>query len=371
MLDAGAQPTLVEAIAQLSLVVAIQLAAEKGGNICRFDCMSQGFQEERVKRLQCVLALEDQVGRILRLHDAPVIGQLQIGDDRTVLLRQFVEAQMQGLHLELARQLIGDVVIGDMNESVIQGLKSDAVFPQLMGQPGVSVEIELQPKWTPGRDAQVAQSKLLVDEIEIIGHALAAVRLQICLAARFVMPGTIRSARLHCAKDMHQSRLLAAFFQDLLHPVFFTKVFLAHVLDLQALGFCQRLRILSNAFSQGLGKFGVVEDADSVFIQIMGHSSRIAPVLQTACDHNPIIATQDPVQLLTIVFRKQLVLCGSFLDHGSTPFGSRGLSNLITFCYNMGEGKLPLGKPRAYPVSLASGKHTLCNFPSLVSACPS
>ena len=80
--------------------------------------------------MQRVLALEDQIGRILRWHDAPVIGQLQIGDEWTVLLRHFVEVQRQGLHLGLVRQLIGDVVIGDMNESVIQGLKSDAVFLQ-------------------------------------------------------------------------------------------------------------------------------------------------------------------------------------------------------------------------------------------------
>jgi hypothetical protein len=35
------------------------------------------------------------------------------------------------------------------------------------------------------------------------------------------------------------------------------------------------------------------------------------------------------------------------------------LTNLTTFCYNMHMGKLPLGKPRADPVSLASGKPCL------------
>ena len=50
-LDVGAQPTLVEAIAQLSLVVAIQLAAKKGGNICRFDCIESGFPEGEGKTL--------------------------------------------------------------------------------------------------------------------------------------------------------------------------------------------------------------------------------------------------------------------------------------------------------------------------------
>ena len=71
--------------------------------------------------------------------------------------------------------------------------------------------------------------------------------------------------------------------------------------------------------------------------------------LQTARDHNPIIATHNSSQVIAIALRKQFV-------HGSTPVLPGRLSNLTTFCYNMHEGKSPLGKPRAYPVSLASGK---------------
>src|SRR3972149_2513477 len=36
MLDARAEPTLIEAITHLALVVAIQLAAEESGNVCNF-----------------------------------------------------------------------------------------------------------------------------------------------------------------------------------------------------------------------------------------------------------------------------------------------------------------------------------------------
>jgi len=100
MFDARAEPALVKAIAQLSLVVAIELASEKGGNICGFDRMSKRFQEMRVKGLQRLSLLEDQVGGILGLHDAPVIGEFQVGDDRAILLGQCVQMLVQHFHIE-------------------------------------------------------------------------------------------------------------------------------------------------------------------------------------------------------------------------------------------------------------------------------
>lgn len=43
MFDTAAQPTLVEATAHLSLVVAMQFAAQKGGNIGGFDRPNEDF----------------------------------------------------------------------------------------------------------------------------------------------------------------------------------------------------------------------------------------------------------------------------------------------------------------------------------------
>ena len=40
VLEAPAEPALVEAIPHLALVIATQLAAEEGGNICGFDPQS-------------------------------------------------------------------------------------------------------------------------------------------------------------------------------------------------------------------------------------------------------------------------------------------------------------------------------------------
>src|SRR3989304_5415683 len=61
MLDARAEPTLIEAIPHLALVVAIEFTSKKSGNICGFDRMSKGFQEKWVEGLQRVSTLEDQI----------------------------------------------------------------------------------------------------------------------------------------------------------------------------------------------------------------------------------------------------------------------------------------------------------------------
>jgi hypothetical protein len=93
----------------------------------------------------------------------------------------------------------------------------------------------------------------------------------------------------------------------------------------------------------------------------MAHALSITEWLQTAGDHNPIIATQYAIQFGAISFGKQF-------SHGSTPFVSGSLSYLTTF---RAEFQMPnpfhratiiiresrrWDAPRAAPVSLASGK---------------
>jgi len=298
MFDACAQPALVQAITDLSPVVATPFASEEGGNICGFHHMSQGFQEMRVERLQSFSALEHQVRRILGLQNAPVIVQLQVGDDRTILPGQLIQPSLQVLAIELICQLVGHTVICNMDEGIIYAFIGDPPFLQLTGQPVVSVEIELQPEGTPGRDPQIAQAHLLIHQVEVVGHTFAAVRLQICLPAHFVMPRTIRGTGFHRTQDMDQPRLRASFLQDLLHPVFLANVLAANKLNFHPVRLCQRFGIRTHALSQRFCKFGVIKDADPVLIQIARHAVRIPQRQQRACDDDPIITTQDPFRFL-------------------------------------------------------------------------
>ena len=210
MLDARADPAFVEAITHLTLVIAIEFTSQKSGNICGFDRMSKGFQEMRVEGLQSISALEDKVRCVLCLQDAPVIGEFQICDHRAILPGKLIQSKVQDINIELVCQLIGDSVISDMDKSIIQHFKGNAMLFQLVCQPVVSVEIELQSKRAPSRNAQIAQSQLLIYKVEIIGHTFAAVWFQIRLAGYFIVPRTIRSTPFHRSKDMHQTRLIAA-----------------------------------------------------------------------------------------------------------------------------------------------------------------
>ena len=192
MLDARAEPAFVETLTHLALVIAIQFASEKRGNICGFDRMSKGFQERRLEGLQRLSVLENQVRRVLRLHDTPVIGEVQFCDHRAILVSELVQARVQDFHLELVGQLISGDIIGDLEKGIIQHFIGNAAFLQFVGQPVVSIAVELQPKWTPGRNPQIAPSQLFVDEVEIVGPTFAAVRFQIRFAGYFVMPRAIR-----------------------------------------------------------------------------------------------------------------------------------------------------------------------------------
>ena len=123
----------VEAITHFSLVVAMQLAPQKGGDMRRFDGVNQGFQERRVKGLQRLLALEDQIGRKFSLHDCPAIGQVQGLDHRAVTLGQLIQLGLQDFGVEVSRQLIGCFKIGNVHQSVVHDLKSYPFVFELLG----------------------------------------------------------------------------------------------------------------------------------------------------------------------------------------------------------------------------------------------
>jgi hypothetical protein len=57
------------------------------------------------------------------------------------------------------------------------------------GQAMVPVEVNLQPEGTPGREPQITQAQLFIDEIEVVVKALAVVRAQVGLAVDLLRLG--------------------------------------------------------------------------------------------------------------------------------------------------------------------------------------
>ena len=143
MLDTRTQKTHVEAIAHFSLVVAVQLATQERGNIGWFDSLDQGFQEIWIERLQGVLVLENQIGGVFGLHNAPTVLQFQAFSYRAVAMSEAVEFGVQGFDVQLGSQLIGQVEISDLEETIVDLFEGNTLPLQLIGQPIVSVEVEL------------------------------------------------------------------------------------------------------------------------------------------------------------------------------------------------------------------------------------
>ena len=68
------------------------------------------------------------------------------------------------------------------------------------------------------------------------------------------MPGPVGRTRLQSRKDVHQPRLFPALLEDLLDAVFFAKILLANVLDLQTIGLGDRFSLCTDLFMQRLRK---------------------------------------------------------------------------------------------------------------------
>ena len=80
----------VEVVAQVALVVGVQLPAQEGGDILRFDGVNGGADDLIVQDPQVGLSLENNVGGIFHLHGAPVIGEAVLLKDRAVFLGEAI-----------------------------------------------------------------------------------------------------------------------------------------------------------------------------------------------------------------------------------------------------------------------------------------
>src|ERR1017187_4642296 len=136
------------------------------------------------------------------------------------------------------------------------------------GSPSMANEVTLSRIPTrsalAGRHADVAEPQFFVQKVEVVVQALAVLRLQICLAGFPVVPRLVGGARFHGREDAHQAGLFAPLRQDLFDAVFLAEVFLANVLDLDAVVSRQLLGVLPQSVPEGLGEAWIVENPDLV-----------------------------------------------------------------------------------------------------------
>ena len=110
----------------------------------------------------------------------------------------------------------------------------------MLGQPAVTVEVELQTERAIRGDAEITQPHVWINEVDIVMLALAACGFQIGFVGRLVVPRLLDATALHRREDMHDSRPIPPRFQDGLNPCLFAPSLWRDPFDWQPIVFGQR-----------------------------------------------------------------------------------------------------------------------------------
>lgn len=156
VLDPRAFDARVEIIAKVVPVVAGELASEEGRDLIGFDGVDRGASDGLIDASQVALPVEDDIRRVLRLHDAPVVGAAEGPDDGTVRLGESVESPVKSTDIDRVGELLSRREVFNRRERVVQDPVGDVPCSQLRGRQVVAVEVELKAEGTPCGDAQIA-----------------------------------------------------------------------------------------------------------------------------------------------------------------------------------------------------------------------
>ena len=141
-------------------------------------------------------------------------------------------------------------------------------------------------------------------------QALSRVWFQEGFTGRFVVPRFIGLTCLHGRQNMNKARMAATALQSFGNDVFLADMGLADELDLNPVLLRQSLRIGANGVAQGFCKTGIIEDANLMDVEITRHPFCKAETGENPLDEDPVIAGNDPSNLVGISLNKR---------HDSTP----------------------------------------------------
>ena len=199
---------------------------------------------------------------------------------------------------------MGFLEVVDADESVFDLFVSDAFLIELPGKPVVSVEIELQAEGSPGRNAQITEAELRVDEIDVIVQAAAGVVLEKIDVGPLVVPRLECRAGFHGGEDVDDAGVLASLGENFLEAIVFAEVLLADKLDVDAVFFGQGLDVFVDFISHRRGPLLEVEDFDAVVVKKIGDGAWMANVGQGSLDDHPIETGNDAHDVVRVTFEK-------------------------------------------------------------------
>ena len=253
--DSRAKDSLVIVGADLFLTVIGNTLPKESGDIVRSYRKNRRSDDLVIKWLQPFRLFEHDVRCTLDLLDCPCVAESKRFRDWTAAFCESIQDLMEVFRIDPVRESLGGFDIRNLQERVIMHAVSDFLLLQFMGEQVMAVHIELQTERRPGRDTEVTEPKLFVNEVEIIVETFALVKLKECLPRGLVMPWLISTALFHGRKDMDQPLGLSGLLDDFLDPVILAESpELADELDFNAVFICDALGICTDLFCKGLGE---------------------------------------------------------------------------------------------------------------------
>ena len=146
----------VAAVAHLALVVAVQLAAQKGRDVVGLHRVDGAAGEILIDGAELRLAAQDDVAGVLGLVDAAVVVLLEGAGDGTKAPREWVQPFVNLLDLPAISEALGSSPILDLHKGVVEQAVTDVASAQLRRQPVVAVAIDLQAAGQPGGNPHLA-----------------------------------------------------------------------------------------------------------------------------------------------------------------------------------------------------------------------
>ena len=219
---------------------------------------------------------------------------------------------MQRLGTEPVGQPLGRFEVLDQEEGVSPHLIPDPGLVEPAGQPVVTVETELKTKGRPGGHSDIGQPEDFIDEVEVVMQASTPLVKEASVTSAPVVPSVIRRTVFHGREDMDPAGMTAPFLEDLLDPLFFTKVFVrANESDFQTGLGSELPGMPADLIAQGFGPVGVIPQSNALSPEKPRHGSGVPDVRQSSRDHDPVETGDDSYDLLPMAPDKRVPHDGS------------------------------------------------------------
>jgi hypothetical protein len=288
MFNASPFNSSVEIIADLSLIGPVKLSPQKRCHLLGFDSVDRRTDDRFVQRMQIALILEDDIGRKLYLHQRPMVTRWKMPDHRTERFRHLIQPPMEDFHLETVGKVLEFLEILCLRKGIFQKTAREIPLLGKTGQLVVPVKIELEPKGSPGRYPQIAQSQVFKDEVKVVMEAFRFGPSKKRFARIFVMPRPKRGTGLQGRENMDQPRMIPALGHDLFNPFFLPKILFPNIFDLQTMLLGQPLGMKTDFIPQGLRKTSVIKKPNSFGSQMATHRLGVTNIRECTRDQNTI-----------------------------------------------------------------------------------